>query len=177
MKHFITLLSVSILIIGFSACSANTPGPAEKISTSLRIVPGAEYVDSYIPLLKGKRVCLLSNQTGMITEKRHVLDTMLSLGVNVTCVMSPEHGFRGTADAGEMVASSVDEATGVPIRSLYDGKGGYPTDETMEMFDVLVFDLQDVGCRFYTYVTSMAKVMKCCALHEKKMIILDQSST
>ena len=158
-------------------CSCGNKKPAvdlTKISSSLRIVPGAEYTDQYLPLLQGKRVCILSNQTGMVSSSKHVLDTLLSLKVNVTCIMSPEHGFRGDADAGEHVSSSIDAKTGVPIRSLYDGNLGKPSDETMNEFDVLIFDLQDVGCRFYTYLTTMTKVMQACAEKEKKMIILDR---
>lgn len=139
-----------------------------------RIMTGAESVDEYLPLLKGKRVSLLSNQTGMITADRHVLDTLLSLKVNVVSIFSPEHGFRGTADAGEVVKSSVDEKTGVPIRSLYDGKGGVPQQAAIDEFDVLVFDLQDVGCRFYTYNATMARMMAVCAKNGKKMIVLDR---
>lgn len=139
-----------------------------------RIMPGAESVDEYIPLLEGKRVSILSNQTGMVTGTRHVLDTLLSLNVNVVSIFSPEHGFRGTADAGELVSSSVDEQTGVPIRSLYDGKGGVPAQEAIDEFDVLIFDLQDVGCRFYTYNVTMAKMMAVCARNGKKFIVLDR---
>ncbi|MBQ5481643.1 MAG: DUF1343 domain-containing protein, partial [Bacteroidales bacterium] len=117
---------------------------------------------------------ILSNQTGLVAPGRHVLDTLLSLGVNVVSIFSPEHGFRGTADAGELVKSSVDEPTGVPIRSLYDGKGGLPSDEAVDEFDVLVFDLQDVGCRFYTYNVTMGKMMGVCAAHGKPMIVLDR---
>ena len=138
------------------------------------ILPGATDLEAYLPLLQGQRVSILSNQTGMITGDRHVLDTLLSLGVNVVSIFSPEHGFRGTADAGELVSSSVDGPTGVPIRSLYDGKGGVPSDEAVSEFDVLVFDLQDVGCRFYTYNVTMGKMMSVCAKYGKKMIVLDR---
>jgi Uncharacterized protein conserved in bacteria len=138
------------------------------------IETGSQQVSEYLPLLKGKRVCVLSNQTGMVTPKTHVLDTLLSSGVDVVCIMSPEHGFRGDADAGEKVASGVDSKTGIPIRSLYDGDMGRPSAETMQSFDVLVFDLQDVGCRFYTYITTMAKMMESCARYGRKMVILDR---
>ena len=100
---------------------ATFPGE-ENINYATDIVTGAQSVEEYLPLLKGKRVCILSNQTGMVTETTHVLDTLISLGVNVTCIMSPEHGFRGDADAGEHVGNSTDAKTGVPIRSLYTGK-------------------------------------------------------
>lgn len=168
MKRFFSLLLAISAITAFFGCQSN---PSDKEE---RIIPGAEYVESYLPLVKDSRVCILSNQTGLVAPGKHVLDTLLDLGVNVTCIMSPEHGFRGDADAGEHVASSVDSLTGVPIRSLYDGNLGAPSDETMDSFDVLIYDLQDVGCRFYTYITTMTKVMQSCAQKGKKMIILDR---
>lgn len=145
-----------------------------SLNAQPRIMTGAEALDEYLPLLQGQRVSILSNQTGIIEPGKHILDTLLALKVNVVSIFSPEHGFRGTADAGEVVHSSVDEQTGVPIRSLYDGKGGVPSDEAMSEFDVLIFDLQDVGCRFYTYNVTMGKMMGVCAKHGKKMIVLDR---
>ncbi|MCI1719782.1 MAG: DUF1343 domain-containing protein [Bacteroidales bacterium] len=137
------------------------------------IQPGACSVGDYIPLLRGKKVCLLSNQTGMINEKTHVVDTLVSLGIKVVCLMSPEHGFRGQADAGEQVGNSVDAKTGIPIRSLY-GKSDLTTDQLMSGFDVVVFDLQDVGTRFYTYYVTMINMMAKCAKYDKEFIILDR---
>ena len=161
------------------------------------IQPGAASIGEYLPLLQGKRVCLLSNQTGIMLKKgkeipmellvsdgmdamdkmpmdlyTHVLDTLLSLDINVVCLMSPEHGFRGTADAGEHVSSSVDKRTGIPIRSLYGAK---MTDkELMEGFDIMLFDLQDVGVRFYTYYVTMIKMMGKCAEYNIPFIVLDR---
>lgn len=169
MKRFLLL---SVLLLMLFACG-KAPQPRIYAPTP-DILPGATALAEYLPLLEGQRVSILSNQTGMITPERHVLDTLLSLGVNVVSIFSPEHGFRGTADAGEHVASSVDGPTGVPIRSLYDGKGGVPSDEAVSEFDVLVFDLQDVGCRFYTYNVTMGKMMAVCARNGKKMIVLDR---
>ncbi|MFA6895346.1 MAG: DUF1343 domain-containing protein [Bacteroidales bacterium] len=177
MKKLLSVITFFSLFIVTALTAQCTISPEKNKSlpdTAIRIIPGAEFVEEYLPLLEGKRVCILSNQTGMVTKDKHVLDTLLSLGVNVVSVMSPEHGFRGNADAGEVVKNSVDEKTGVPIRSLYDGKGGAISEETINEFDVLVFDLQDVGCRFYTYLTTMAKVMYVCAEYDKKMIILDR---
>lgn len=169
MKRFLLL---TVLLPALLACG-KAPQPRTYAPTP-DILPGATALEEYLPLLEGQRVSILSNQTGMITQDRHVLDTLLSLGVNVVSIFSPEHGFRGTADAGELVSSSVDEPTGVPIRSLYDGKGGVPSEEAMSEFDVLLFDLQDVGCRFYTYNVTMGKMMAVCATHGKKMIVLDR---
>ena len=169
MKRFLLL---TVLLPALLACG-KAPQPRTYALTP-DILPGATALEEYLPLLEGQRVSILSNQTGMVTPERHVLDTLLSLGVNVVSIFSPEHGFRGTADAGELVSSSVDEPTGVPIRSLYDGKGGVPSEEAMSEFDVLLFDLQDVGCRFYTYNVTMGKMMAVCATHGKKMIVLDR---
>lgn len=137
------------------------------------IKTGAESLDEYLPLLKGKRVAVLSNQTGIIGNT-HIVDSLVSLKVNIVAIFSPEHGFRGDADAGEHVSSSVDKKTGIPIRSLYDGGIGKASAELMKDIDVLVFDLQDVGVRFYTYVTTMTRMMETCAENGKKMIILDR---
>lgn len=166
------LLLITALLATFASCSSEPQ--ARTYAPTPDILPGATDLDAYLPLLRGQRVSILSNQTGMVTPDRHVLDTLLSLGVQVVSIFSPEHGFRGTADAGELVSSSVDGPTGVPIRSLYDGKGGLPSDEAVEEFDVLLFDLQDVGCRFYTYNVTMGKMMGVCAKHGKKMIVLDR---
>ena len=110
----------------------------------------------------------------MASATAHVLDTLLAHNVKVTCIMSPEHGFRGDADAGEHVSSSTDPKTGIPIRSLYEGKSGKPAKEVMDEFDVLVFDLQDVGVRFYTYYVTMVKMMAACAMEGKEFIVLDR---
>jgi len=147
------------------------------ITTALmaqKIMTGAESVNEYLPLLQGKRVAILSNHTGMI-GKIHLLDSLLSLKVNIVAIMSPEHGFRGDADAGEHVASSVDSKTGIPIRSLYGGgTPGQTTADQLKDIDVLLYDLQDVGVRFYTYMTTMARMMDACAQSGKKMIVLDR---
>lgn len=138
-----------------------------------QVVTGAERTDEYLPLLQGKRVGVLSNQTGVI-GKEHLVDFLHRQGVNIVCIFSPEHGFRGTADAGEHVSSSVDAKTGIPIKSLYDGNTGKPSDAVMQSIDLLVFDLQDVGLRFYTYLTTMVRMMDACATNHVKMVILDR---
>jgi len=137
------------------------------------VVVGAERTDAYLSLLKGKRVALFSNHTGMVRDQ-HILDVLIENKINVTAVFSPEHGFRGDAGAGDHVASSIDQKTGVPILSLYDGVAGKPAKESMGKFDVLVFDIQDVGLRFYTYYISMVKLMDACAENSKLMLILDR---
>lgn len=138
-----------------------------------KVVVGAARTDAYIPMLKKKKVALFSNHTGIVNNQ-HTLDLLLKKKVNVTAIFSPEHGFRGDAGAGDLIKSSVDILTGVPILSLYDGKDGKPTSEAMEMFDVLVVDIQDVGLRYYTYYITMVRLMEACAEHNKLMLILDR---
>ena len=145
---------------------------AQKTNNS-RIAVGAEQTSEYFPILKNKKIAVFSNHTGMIGNK-HTIDVLLENKLNVIAIFSPEHGFRGNADAGEHVSSSVDSKTGVPILSLYDGKAGKPSEESMRKFDVLLVDIQDVGLRFYTYYISMVKLMDACAEYNRKMIILDR---
>ena len=194
MKKLFTTLAAAVVSISLCACgqtqeqaSAQTPETTETPSNAMGTFPGeenmnyatdiltgAQQVEEYLKLVEGKRVCVLSNQSGMASETAHVLDTLLAHNVKVTCIMSPEHGFRGDADAGEHVSSSTDSKTGIPIRSLYEGKTGRPSKEVMDEFDVLVFDLQDVGVRFYTYYVTMVKMMAACALEGKEFIVLDR---
>lgn len=161
-------------ILTVIAFLAVTVFPAKAGNGNPDIETGADRTEEYIPLLKGKKTAVLSNQTGILRNGTHVLDTLLGSGIDVVCIMSPEHGFRGEADAGEHVSSSVDSKTGIPIKSLYDGDTGMPSEETMNSFDILVFDLQDVGVRYYTYATTMAKMMEACAKYGKRIIILDR---
>lgn len=171
-----TLLFFTTLF-AFVACSYSASSSKSHQAKTTNSTPplsmGAENTDNYLPLLNAKRVAILSNQTGMVNDI-HLVDFLMEQEVNIVGIFSPEHGFRGTADAGERVASSIDKKTGIPIWSLYDGKSGKPSTETMNKFDVLVFDLQDVGLRFYTYYASMARMMDACAEHNKKMIVLDR---
>jgi uncharacterized protein YbbC (DUF1343 family) len=134
---------------------------------------GSEMTDLYFPLLNGKRVAVMTNQTGIVGDV-HLVDLLIDNHFNIVGIFSPEHGFRGTADAGEHVASSVDEKTGIPIWSLYGSGSGKPAADKMNAFDILLFDLQDVGLRFYTYYASMARLMDACAEQGKKMIVLDR---
>lgn len=143
------------------------------INAQAEVKVGAAQTDRYIPQLKGKRIALLSNHTGMVGDK-HVLDVMLENGLNVTTIFSPEHGFRGKADAGEHVSSSVDPVTGIPIASLYDGKTRAPKKEVMDQFDIIVTDIQDVGLRFYTYYCTMIDLMNAAARDGKQFMVLDR---
>lgn len=141
--------------------------------TAQPVKVGAEQTKLYLPLLKNKKIALFSNHTGMVGNE-HTLDLLLKNKVNVTAIFSPEHGFRGNADAGEHVSNSIDTKTGVPILSLYDGKAGKPSQESVNQFDILIVDIQDVGLRYYTYYISMVRLMESCAENGKKMIILDR---
>jgi uncharacterized protein YbbC (DUF1343 family) len=184
MRKLITLLIAlsSLLSCVQGANRNNTAGEAPAIKESQNstlkgiknsIKMGAEVTDAYFPLIEGERVAVMTNQTGIVGDE-HLVDMLVRENINVVGIFSPEHGFRGTADAGEHVASSVDEKTGIPIWSLYGSGSGKPTADKMKEFDVLLFDLQDVGLRFYTYYASMARLMDACAEHGKKMIVLDR---
>lgn len=138
-----------------------------------RIILGNERTSEYYPLLRGKRVALFGNHTSL-RGNRHLLDCLLADSIRVVAVFSPEHGFRGNADAGEKVGSSVDSRTGVPILSLYDGKDKRPSAASMKKFDVLLADIQDVGLRFYTYYITLCRLMDACAEYGKSVIVLDR---
>ncbi|MBR5480863.1 MAG: DUF1343 domain-containing protein [Bacteroidaceae bacterium] len=147
---------------------------AEPVWVNDSLLLGDDKTESYLPLLQGKRVAVFSNQTGRLSDGTHILDVLVKEKVEVTTLFSPEHGFRGNADAGERVASSVDPDTGIPILSLYDGKRPGPSDEAMRRFDVLVVDIQDVGLRFYTYYVTMLQLMRRCSQSGAQVVILDR---
>lgn len=166
---------MAMLLMGCGAGNASTAGKAAAVAEkdSVGVTVGAERTDVYLPMLRGKRVALFSNHTGMVGD-RHTLDVLLDSGINVVNIFSPEHGFRGTADAGEHVGSSVDEPTGVPIASLYDGKKRGPSKEVMDALDVIVVDIQDVGLRYYTYYCTMIDLMNAAAEAGKEVVVLDR---
>lgn len=170
MTHCVRVLALTVLW----SCVCFHIYSAEPVWDNGTIVLGDEKTESYLPLLAGKRVAVLSNHTGRLSCGTHVLDTLVASGVEVTTLFSPEHGFRGEADAGEHVGNSVDRSTGIPIFSLYDGKEPKPADEVMQRFDVLVVDIQDVGLRFYTYYVTMLRLMRRCADLDREVVILDR---
>lgn len=157
------LLLLTILLCSSLLCQAQKE----------RIILGDEQTSEYFPILKGKRIAIFSNHTGMVGDK-HLLDVLLENKFNVVAIFSPEHGFRGDADAGEHVSNSVDKKTGVPILSLYDGKDKKPSEASMRKFDILVIDIQDVGLRFYTYYITMCRLMDACAEYNRKVLLLDR---
>jgi uncharacterized protein YbbC (DUF1343 family) len=136
------------------------------------IHPGADQIDSYLPLLKNKRVGVFINQSSLIGEA-HLVDELLQRGIHVTKIFVPEHGFRGNEDAGNNIEDTIDAKTGLPIISLY-GKKFKPTPEDLQDIDILIFDIQDVGVRFYTYVSSLQKFMEAAIENDKPLIILDR---
>ncbi len=142
-----------------------------QYKTTIKV--GSEMFDEYLPMIKEKRVAVIGNQTSMVGVI-HLVDTLLSLGIDVRKVFAPEHGFRGNADAGEKVTDGKDSKTGLPILSLYGMKNRKPSIEKLLDIDVVIFDIQDVGARFYTYISTMHYAMEACAEQNKKMIILDR---
>lgn len=174
------------LLIAATACGNNPgnksadpsqigldPAPAE-VAQSLKL--GAERTAHYLPFLEGKKVGLVGNQTSIIPTEAgnvHLVDSLLALGVDLRKVFAPEHGFRSTADAGEAVADGKDLRTGLPVISLY-GNNKKPTPQQLERLDVLIFDLQDVGARFYTYISTLHYVMEAAAENDIKVIVFDR---
>lgn len=141
-----------------------------------QIVTGADQPESYLPLLRSKNVGFVGNQSSLLhtdTGPVHMVDFLLSKNINVKIVFSPEHGFRGVADAGELVKDGLDTKTGVPIISLYGKNKKLPEDQ-LEGIDVLVFDIQDIGVRFYTYISTLHYVMEACAKAGVPIVILDR---
>lgn len=136
------------------------------------ITPGAHRINVYLPFIKGKKVGIFANQTSTVGN-RHLVDTLRSLGVDIKVIFGPEHGFRGTADAGEKVGNYTDEKTGIPVVSLYGNKR-YPTADDLKNVDILIFDLQDVGCRFYTYINSMQDFLETALENHKPLLLFDR---
>jgi uncharacterized protein YbbC (DUF1343 family) len=138
-----------------------------------KVVVGAQQIQQYFKYIKDKSIAIVGNQTSMIGNV-HLVDTLLSLDVDVKMVFAPEHGFRGDADAGEKVLDGKDPISGLPIKSLYGSKNRKPSKEILKDVDVLIFDIQDVGVRFYTYISTMHYIMEACAEQNKLLIILDR---
>ena len=136
------------------------------------ILPGAYRTESYLPLLKGKRVAVFANHTATIGNT-HLVDSLQKLGINIVIAFGPEHGFRGTADAGEKVDNYTDAATGIPVISLY-GKKRKPSADDLKNVDIMLFDIQDVGTRFYTFISSLQEYMESAFENGKPLIILDR---
>jgi len=162
MRAFLILLSLILF-------------PASRCSTEIaeqKVITGAERMTEYMPLITGKTIALVANQTSLVGET-HLVDTLRSLGVSIKVIFAPEHGFRDLADDGTTIQSGTDPITGIEIISLYTSKRK-PAPEDLEGVDYVIFDIQDVGTRFYTYLTTMSYVMEACAENGVPMIILDR---
>jgi uncharacterized protein YbbC (DUF1343 family) len=145
---------------------------SERELFDANIIPAAWRMDLYLPLLQGKKVGVFANHTSLVNNT-NLVDTLVKLGINITVVFGPEHGFRGTADAGAKIGNYTDEKTGIPVVSLYGSKHK-PSPEDLQQVDVMVFDIQDVGTRFYTYISSLQEYMEAAIENNKSLVILDR---
>jgi uncharacterized protein YbbC (DUF1343 family) len=176
------------LLFFITSCSVNkniqskitTPNPTAtgiqkhlRPSQPINFKTGADNYESYLTFLKDKKVGVVSNQTGILTNRTHLVDFLVANQINVLKIFAPEHGFRGTADAGELIIDGKDTKTGLPIISLY-GANKKPKSEQLEGIDFLIFDIQDVGARFYTYISSLHYVMEACAENNIPLLVLDR---
>ncbi len=162
-------LSVIVLIFGVNFFGGQ---PLHKKEIKNEIITGADQTGLYINYLKNKRVGILANPTSII-GKTHLVDSLIAIGINVVKAFGPEHGFRGDASAGVKVGDAKDPKTGIPVISLYGAKSK-PSKQDLADVDIMIFDIQDVGCRFYTYINVLGKIMEACAENEKELLILDR---
>ncbi|MFV9550280.1 exo-beta-N-acetylmuramidase NamZ domain-containing protein [Algibacter sp. PT7-4] len=176
-----TVLLFVLVMISCASKAKNTMNSESEIvklvKTDSMVVVGANQTLAYLPILKGKRVGIIANQTSVIfktnTSYTHLVDSLISLNVNVKKVFSPEHGFRGKVDAGELVKDGIDTKTNLPIVSLY-GKNKKPSKEQLTDLDIVIFDIQDVGVRFYTYISTLHYIMEACAEQNIPVLIFDR---
>lgn len=177
------LILLSFPLLSTFSCQSQEDQTAEKRALSSkaslensnpvgRLAVGADLKTAYLPLLKGKRIAVVANQTSRV-DTLHLVDFLLTHDVKISKVFSPEHGFRGDADAGAHIGNAFDEKTGLPIISLY-GNNKKPTDEQLNDVDIVLFDIQDVGARFYTYISTLHYVMEACAQNKKEVLVLDR---
>ncbi|MEN5194159.1 exo-beta-N-acetylmuramidase NamZ family protein [Sphingobacterium faecium] len=169
------LLLMSFLT--FTSCASKSVVVNQTSFTSpnknAQILTGADQLSSYLRMLKGKKVGVMGNQTSIVgASKEHLVDVLLREKVDLKFAFAPEHGFRGDVERGEKFGNDVDSKTGLPLYTLYGGN--QKQDSIVNAIDVMIFDLQDVGARFYTYITSLHRVMELCAKHNKKLIVLDR---
>lgn len=180
MKQIFKLIAFTFLLHSINHADAQVDllkSNAQKAGAHIsaeepKIKVGADQTELYMPLLKGKKIGMVVNPTSLIF-KTHLVDSLLSSGIKIKCVFAPEHGFRGDAEAGGAIENSLDEKTKLPIISLY-GKNQKPTPENLKGIDYVVFDIQDVGTRFYTYISTLEFVMDACAENNIKLIVLDR---
>ena len=163
------LIPIAFLAFFLHFCGSPRQVQSEK---ETRILTGADQTEKYLPLLNGKRVAIMANPTTVIGST-HLVDSLQKRGVNIVKVFGPEHGFRGNASAGVHVADETDPITGIPVISLYGAKNK-PSKQDLADVDILLYDLQDVGCRFYTNINALARLMDACYENGKEMLILDR---
>jgi uncharacterized protein YbbC (DUF1343 family) len=173
------LLSVLLTLVLVVSCQKKNKELVQTINESKIIVVGANQTEKYLDLLKGKNIAVAVNNTSVIFKSddnksyQHIVDSLLSLNIKIDKIFAPEHGARGLADAGQEITNGIDEKTGVPVISLY-GSNYKPTDESLENIDVVLFDIQDVGARFYTYLSTLHYIMEACAEKGIPVIVLDR---
>ncbi|ESU29537.1 hypothetical protein FLJC2902T_00020 [Flavobacterium limnosediminis JC2902] len=175
LKNTVLFLVLSIVSCGNSikGREAGSKNQEENPLITAEIKTGADNYTAYLPLLKNKKAGIVTNQTGILSDKTHLVDFLLGKKIDIQKIYAPEHGFRGTADAGELIKDGKDTKTGLPIISLY-GNNKKPKPEQLAGIDIMIFDLQDVGARFYTYISSLHYVMEACAENNIQLIVLDR---
>lgn len=182
------LVLIMLMIFGLQSCSTQknnanpTPEPVKTVELTLEkpknkeencFKNAADRPELYLPLLKNKTVAIVANQTSLLADKTHLVDFLVQNNIKIKHIFAPEHGFRGTADAGEHVKNGIDTKTGLPIISLY-GDNKKPKPEQLQGVDIVLFDIQDVGVRFYTYISTLTYVMEAAAENGKEIIVLDR---
>ena len=170
-QSFILIFIAFCTFVSFN-CKTTHQNTGKKDNTAKNILTGADQINEYLPLLKNKKVGMLVNTTSIIGNKS-IVDSLQALGINIKRIFGPEHGFRANASNGAHVADEIDAKTGIPIISLYGNKRK-PSKEDMDAVDIMIFDIQDVGCRFYTYINTLADIMETCAEYNKTLIVLDR---
>jgi uncharacterized protein YbbC (DUF1343 family) len=162
MKRFLFILLTSTILISYVFCSGSKKDP----------IPGAYQIEQYRGMIEGKSVAVVANQTSMVGQT-HLIDNLLNIGINIKVIFAPEHGFRNMADAGEKIENGKDPETDIPLISLY-GTHLKPTADDLAGIDVVIFDIQDVGARFYTYISTLHYILESCAENKVKCIVLDR---
>lgn len=176
MKRLFAFLALTSFLT-FNSCASKSAIVSKTSSSTVannkKILPGADQIATYLPMLKGKKVGIMGNQISVVGQsKEHLVDLLFREKVDLKFAFAPEHGFRGDVERGEKFGNDVDSKTGLPLYTLYGGN--QKQDSIINTIDVMIFDLQDVGARFYTYITSLHRVMELCAKHNKKLIVLDR---
>ena len=158
---------MQLLLLWFCTFLCSCSSQSQK-----QLIVGANQLENYLPLLRNKQIAIVANQTSLI-NRSHLVDSLLACGVSIVKVFAPEHGFRGESDAGTLINDEIDVKTGLPIHSLY-GKNKKPSAEALNNIDLIVFDIQDVGARFYTYISTLHYVMEACAENNVELLVLDR---